>query len=289
MGVLVYGAYDQAGLDYEYNMRERCPHVEDTFGRLETDCARVVERFDCRLDVPFGGSALETLDIWPGAGAAPILLFIHGGYWRSLDKATFRFVPERFVEAGACVVLNNYDLCPDVTLDTIVAQNRRALAWIHAHAAEIGGDAERIYVTGHSAGGHLAVMLLLTDWAALGLPGDVIKAGSSASGLYDLEPVRLAFVNEDLDMDEEMARRNSPLHLIPDSAPPLVIAVGGGETVEFKRQSREFAEAWTGKGLDGTYMELGDLDHVYASTEYLRLESPLTSAIFKQMGLPRPG
>ena len=152
-------------------MRIRCPHFAETFARLETDCARVVERFDCRLDVPFGESALERLDIWPGGGSSPILLFIHGGYWRAFDKSMFRFVAERFVEAGACVVLNNYDLCPNVTMDTITEQNRRALAWIWGHAADIGGDRARIHVTGHSAGGHLTAMLLATDWSGYGLAG----------------------------------------------------------------------------------------------------------------------
>ena len=285
MGELIYGSYDQKSLDLEYDMRIRCPHFAESFAKLEVDCARVVERFDCRLDVPFGEGALERLDIWPGSGGAPILLFIHGGYWRAFDKSMFRFMVERFVEAGACVVLNNYDLCPHVTMDTITEQNRRALAWIRSHASEIGGDPDRIHVTGHSAGGHLTAMLLATQWAHYGLPDAPIRSACALSGLFDLEPLRLSYLNADLRMDEETTRRNSPIHHLPDSAPELIVAVGGGETDEFRRQSRSFADAWLGRGLPGEYMEVLDLDHVNVSAEYQRLESPLTRALFEQMEL----
>ncbi len=119
MSAAVYGPYDQESLDLEYDMKRRCPHFAETFAHLESDNLRVVEDFDCRLDVPFGDSALQTLDIWPAKGGAPMLLFIHGGYWRAFDKAMFRYVVKQFVESGACVVLNNYDLCPEVTMDQI--------------------------------------------------------------------------------------------------------------------------------------------------------------------------
>ena len=285
-GKYVYGKYDQQSLDLEYDMRIRCPHFAETFVKLEADCARVVERFDCRLDVPFGENVLERFDIWPGGGDSPILLFIHGGYWRAFDKSMFRFVVERFVEAGACVVLNNYDLCPHVTMDTITEQNRKALAWIWSHAAEIGGDPGRIHVTGHSAGGHLTAMLLATDWASYGLPPAPIRNACALSGLFDLEPLRRSYLNADLRMDEETTRRNSPIHQIPDSAPELIVAVGGGETDEFRRQSRSFADAWCARGLEGEYLEVLDLDHVNVSAEYQRLESPLTGELFRQMELP---
>ena len=285
MGKPVYRGYDQKSLDLEYDMRLRCPHFAETFAGLEMESARVVERFECRLDVPFGESALERLDFWPGGGGAPILLFIHGGYWRAFDKSVFRFVAERFVEAGACVVLNNYDLCPHVTMDVITEQNRQALAWIWNHAAEIGGDPDRIHVTGHSAGGHLTAMLLATEWTRYGLPPSPIRGACALSGLFDLEPLRRSYLNADLRMDEETARRNSPIHNIGDSAPELIVAVGGGESDEFRRQSRSFADAWKARGLEGSYLEVLDLDHVNVSAEYQRLDSPLTRALFKQMEL----
>lgn len=285
MSKLVYGAYDQESLDLEYDMRRRCPHFAETFKALEADCQRVKQRFTGRLDVAFGDQPGERLDIWPGPGGAPLLLFIHGGYWRAFDKDMFSYVAERFVEAGAAVVLNNYDLCPQVTMDEIARQNRAALAWIHQNAEALGADPRRIHVTGHSAGGHLTGMLLATDWPAWGLPEDVIAGAVPLSGLFDLEPLRLSYLNADLRMDRETSDRNSPIHRIPDRAPPLVVAVGGGETDEFRRQSRIYVDACRQRGLDCSYLEVGNFDHVMVSGEYANRESPLTAALFAQMGL----
>lgn len=285
MAGTVYGGYTQEELDLEYDMRRRCPHFAETFAKMEGHNKRTVERFECRIDVPFGDSAGEKLDIWPGRGGSPILLFIHGGYWRAFDKDMFRFVAERFVEAGAMVVLNNYDLCPNVTMDEITRQNRAALAWIWKNAAHFGGDPGRIHVTGHSAGGHLTAMLMATDWSEWDVPSDVVNGAVPLSGLFELEPLRLAYLNADLRMDEETTRRNSPIHHIPDRMPPTVVAVGGGETDEFRRQSRIYVDACRARGFPVSYLEVGDFDHVNVAGEYRNRLSPLTAALFAQMGL----
>ena len=282
---IVYGGYGQEELDLEYDMRRRCPHFAETFAAMEGHNKRVVANFDCRLDVEFGDRPGEKLDIWPGRGGSPILLFIHGGYWRAFDKNMFSFVAERFVEAGASVVLNNYDLCPDVTMDEITRQNRAALAWIYQNAASFGGDPGRIHVTGHSAGGHLTAMLMATEWQEYGLPFDVVNGAVPLSGLYDLEPLRLSYLNQDLRMDEAETRRNSPIHHLPKRMPPTVVAVGGGETDEFRRQSRIYTDACRAAGFDVSYLEVGHCDHVHAAGEYRNKLSPLTAALFAQMGL----
>ena len=222
MSDLVYGAYDQETLDLEYDMRRRCPHFAETFAALEPDNERVVKKFNCQLDVPFGDTALQTLDIWPGDGGAPMIMFIHGGYWKAFDKSMFRFVGERFLEAGACVVLNNYDLCPSVTMDVIIDQNRRALKWIWDHSKDLGCDRDRFFVTGHSAGGHLSAILASTDWTAQGLVQNPIKKAFPVSGLFDLEPLRLSYLNADLQLSEEDCRQASPIHLIPPKSTPDV-------------------------------------------------------------------
>ncbi|MGI9501080.1 MAG: alpha/beta hydrolase [Geminicoccaceae bacterium] len=285
MSEIVYGTFTQEELDYEYDMRVRCPHFAETFATMDVHNKRMTTSFESRIDMPFGESDLETLDIWPGRGGSPILLFIHGGYWRAFDKKMFSFVAERFVEAGAAVVLNNYDLCPNVTMDDITAQNRRALAWIYKNAASFGGDPGRIHVTGHSAGGHLTAMLMATDWSAYDLPFDVVNGAVPLSGLFDLEPLRRSYLNADLKMDEEMTGRNSPIHHIPGWMPPTVVAVGGGETDEFRRQSRIYTDACRAAGFDVSYLEVGHHDHVNVAGEYRNKLSPLTAALLAQMGL----
>jgi len=285
MAVTIYGNYSQKELDLEYDMRQRCPHFTETFAEMEVHNTRTVTNFECRLDVAFGHKPGEKLDIWPGRGGSPIMLFIHGGYWRAFDKDMFRFVVERFVEAGAAVVLNNYDLCPDVTMDEITRQNRAALAWIYHNAASFGGDPGRIHVTGHSAGGHLTAMLMATDWAPYGLPSDVVNGAVPVSGLYDLEPLRVSYLNQYLNMDEAESRRNSPIHHLPKWMPPTVVAVGGGETDEFRRQSRIYTDACRAAGFDVSYLEVGNFDHVNLAGAYRNRLSPLTAALFSQMGL----
>lgn len=285
MGRLIYGEYTQEELDLQYDMRRRCPHFAETFAAMEVHNQRTVDRHECRIDVSFGSKPGEKLDIWPGRGGSPILLFIHGGYWRAFDKNMFRFVAERFVEAGACVVLNNYDLCPNVGMDEIARQNRQALAWIYRNASAMGGDPGRIHVTGHSAGGHLTAMLMSTDWADYGLPFDAINGAVPVSGLFDLEPLRLSYLNADLRMDAEVARRNSPMYHLPKCMPPTVVAVGGGETDEFRRQSMIYTVACRAAGFQVSYLEVGNFDHVHLAGEYRNRLSPLTAALFAQMGL----
>ena len=281
----VYGSYDQEALDLEYDMRRRCPHFAESFAALQPLNDHMVSNHACSIDVSFGERPGEKLDIWPGRGNSPILLFIHGGYWRAFDKDMFRYVALRFVEAGAAVVLNNYDLCPEVTMDEITRQNRAALAWVYRNAASIRGDAGRIHVTGHSAGGHLTGMLLATDWSEYGLPFDVLKGSAPLSGLFDLEPIRLCYLNADLRMDVATAHRNRPVHHLPDWMPPTVVAVGGGETDEFRRQSRMYVDACRDRGFPVSYLEVGNLDHVQVAGAYLDRRSPLTATLLEQMGV----
>ncbi|MCY4460567.1 MAG: alpha/beta hydrolase [Albidovulum sp.] len=285
MGKPVYGKYDQESLDLEYDMKRRCPHFAETFASFESLNARMASHYHCTLDVPFADTDGQKLDIWHGRGNSPILMFIHGGYWRAFDKAMFRYVAERFVEAGVAVVLNNYDLCPSVSMTEIVRQNRAALAWIYKNAGMIGGDPGRIHVTGHSAGGHLTAMLLATDWENYGLPCDAVNGAVPLSGLFDLEPIRLSYLNADLRMSEEEARLQSPMQNLPDRMPPTVVAVGGGETDEFRRQSRIYADACRKKGFEVSYLEVGNCDHVMVSGEYRNLASPLASVLMSQMGI----
>ena len=199
-----------------YNLRLRHPDFEEYFAVWEADSARVRASVDCTLDVRYGADPNMTADLFPAtAGSAPIQVFIHGGYWRSMDKDIHSFPAEGFVAAGGAAVSLNYALAPAVTIDTIVEQCRTALEWIADHADRLNGDPERIFVSGHSAGGHLTAMMLCTDWAVRGRPGNLVKGGTAISGIFDLAPLMETSINDDIRLDAEAAARNSPIHNLP--------------------------------------------------------------------------
>ena len=220
MAAPVFRDYDQKALDAEYNNRVKVKNAMDWMARAGGESARARAELPLRFDVPYGDHHAERLDIFPATrpGPAPVHVFIHGGYWQRMDKADFSFVARGLGPAGAATVVINYGLVPSIDLDTLVRQCRAAVAWVHRHAAEWGGDPGRISISGHSAGGHLVAMLLATDWPALGAPADVVKAGCAISGLYDLEPIRLCYLNQVLALTPEVAQRNSPVLLAPVAA-----------------------------------------------------------------------
>lgn len=197
--------------------------------------------------MPYGEGPNETLDVFPAAQPdAPVLVFIHGGWWRSLDKRDHSFVAPAFTQAGAMVVVPNYALCPSVTIEAIALQMTRALAWTYRHAASFGGDPTRIVVAGHSAGGHLATMLLCCRWLQVGLdlPEQLVESALSISGLFDLEPVcETPFLQADLRLKPASARRLSPA-FFPPPAGNLYATVGANESEEFLRQNRLIRSAW---------------------------------------------
>ena len=239
--------HSPAWYDAQYNNRARIPEHPAILQAWADDSARARAALHGVLDVAYGADPSERLDIFPAARAnAPVLVFVHGGYWRALDKRDQSFVAPPFVEAGAMVVLPNYALCPAVSVEHIALQMVRALAWVHRHAAAYGGDPSRIVVAGHSAGGHLAAMLLACDWksVATDLPADLVKAALSVSGVFDLEPLRHApFLAPDLKLTAASARRLSPAWM-PAPRGPLVSLVGGDESPEFLRQNQLIAQAW---------------------------------------------
>ena len=205
---------DPAWLDAQYNNRARVPEHPQILARWAESSALARSQLNPKLDARYGDEHGESLDVFaaerPGA---PVLVFIHGGYWRSLDKSDVSFVAPALVHAGAMVVVPNYGLCPAVTIETIALQLTRALAWTWRSAAEHGGDAQRIAVAGHSAGGHLAAMMLSCRWRDVGddLPPRLVSGALSISGLYDLEPVRLTpFLQADLQLTPQSVKRLSP-------------------------------------------------------------------------------
>jgi arylformamidase len=238
---------DPAWLDAQYNNRARVPDHPRIFERWAQASALARERSSRRLDVAYGPGPNETLDVFPCTRAdAPVLVFIHGGWWRSLDKCDFSFIAPSFVQAGALVVVPNYGLCPAVSIETIVLQLVRALDWTYRHAGLYGGDPARIVVAGHSAGGHLAAMLLSCRWkdVARDLPAQLVSAALSISGVYDLDPLRQTpFLQGDLRLTPASVRRLSPAGF-PAPRGQLYSTVGAGESEEFLRQNELIRKAW---------------------------------------------
>lgn len=239
---------EQDLLSREYNNRELVPDHPQYFARWADGSARARATMTCYLDREYGPAPGEKLDIFPARkGDGSVLMFIHGGYWRSLDKRDFAFLAPAWVDAGVSLVLVNYDLCPQVTIEEIVRQMLRASAWLYRHAEEYGMDEERLFVSGHSAGAHLTAMMMAALWPVYEsqLPKDLFKGGLAVSGIYDLRPlVQVGFLNADLRLDEATALRVSPAFLPPATRAPVYTCVGGAESSEFRRQNAFLAQRW---------------------------------------------
>jgi arylformamidase len=241
----------QAELDEAYDVEKSVPDFLKFAQFYVTESRRTREAIGGRLDVPFGPTLDEHVDIFPcGKKGAPVLVFVHGGYWKFLSSKEFSFVARGGTARGYHVVVTNYSLCPKVSIDEITRQTRAAIAWIYRSAESFGGDPTRIHLVGHSAGGHQVVMAALTDWKGeYGLPAETVRSVCAISGLYDLRPFPYCFVQPALQLDWGQVYRNSPLFHLPRFAPPIVFSYGGAEPAEFRRQTDDFLQAWKGAGL----------------------------------------
>jgi len=247
-----------AWFEAQYDNRARVADSADILARWAQASALVRQRASCQLDVRYGPETKQTLDVFApdpafAGGFAPVLIVIHGGYWRALDKSDYSFLAGSFTDEGAVVLVPNYDLCPDVSIERIAMQLTAAVAWAWRHAAEHGGDPSRIVLVGHSAGGHLAAMLSCCDWkrVASDLPRRLLQGAMSVSGLHDLAPLqRVPFLQADLRLDDASVRRLSPVHFPPPAAPQTLFAVvGAQESEEYLRQNRLIRAAWGGRAV----------------------------------------
>ncbi len=274
-------------LNDAYLPRRTVANADHYFNCANERSAEFRDRQTCVLNVAYGDGPLQTVDIFPAATpGSPVYIFIHGGYWWALDKYFYSEIAAPFVTAGATVVLPNYDLCPVVTIPEIVDQIRACLKWLHYNIADYNGDPAALHLSGHSAGGHLTAMMMATDWQEdYGLPADLLKGAIPISGLFDIEPHRHTELQENIRLTAEAAAANSPQKLDILSTCPVLCAVGGGESTEFKRQSEEFTEKCRARGISCTYMALGTDNHFDITERLHKPDDPLTKAILKQMGL----
>lgn len=278
---------DRAWLDAEYNVRAGIHYCQEIFDRWAHSSEALRNRPEVITtgDIPYGEHPLQRFDVYQPAeatAAVPALVFIHGGYWHSLDKTMFGFLAAPYLAAGVAFVAINYRLAPEVGMDDIVADTRAALLAIHSTAHAHNVDPHRIYLAGHSAGGHLTAMMLATDWTHHGVPADLLHAGCAISGLYDLEPIRRCYLNDVLGMDTPTSLRNSPNRLVQPNPTPLLLTVGGDESAEFHRQQSEFAATRSAQQAPYTVVHQA-VGHHFDAVEQLGKPSDLSDALLKQI------
>lgn len=278
--------YSAEEFERQYNPRQAVPDHQGKIDARVTASAQARCRIEGVYDLRYGPGPLEVLDIYPAeADAAPVQLYIHGGYWRAQDKSDVSFLAEPFTAAGATVVIVNYDLCPAVTVPEIVAEIVRAITWTQCNIAEWGGDPGRIFISGNSAGGHLGAMMLAHDWRGDGLPADLIKGAALLTGVYDPAPVLGISVNEIIRLRPEMVAMVSPMQNPPRRDLPLLVPVGGSETKEWIGQTRAYVALCRANGIGAEYMEVPGADHFDMTAAMGDAGGPVLPAILAQMGL----
>jgi arylformamidase len=282
--------YTEEFCEREYNMRARVPSHPEHFRRWAESSQRVRLSEPCFLDIPYGDAPGQTLDFFPVEGGAhgdvPLLVFIHGGFWRALDKSGFSYVAPPFTHAGAAVAVINYRLVPGVPLEELVRDTLMAVTWCYLHAGHYGANPHHLYVAGHSAGGHLAAMMLAAQWPRWhgALPEEVVRGALCVSGLHDLEPLRHApFINNDLKLDAQRVLALSPALMAPATHAPLLTSVGGEESSEFKRQTAFLAQQWKNVFMEDVPMP--GHDHFSICTDFGNPASPLVRAVLGMMGM----
>ncbi len=231
-------------------------------------------------DQRYGDGPRQVADLFPASRpGAPIVLFFHGGFWRALSKDHVGHVAGPLTEAGAAVVLPNYDLCPSVPLRTVVTEAKQAVLWARQQANRLNGDPGRIYVAGNSAGAHLAAMMLAEDWTAHGLARAPIAGAILVTGVYDLRTILRIQVNEDVRLSGEEAVALSPQFLPVHCRVPTIVAVGGAEPPLWIDLSRRFADKLAAAGADVRLMEMPGLHHFSITQSLADTTAPLTRAI----------
>ena len=249
-----------------FNPRTCTPNIEERLADQITRSLLVRDNYPHTSDISYGPSPNQTLDIFHCATEnAPVLVFIHGGYWRALHKDGYSFVAPPFVDTGACVIVMHYDLAPEVSLDTIVNQTMQCLRWTHKNIARHGGNPNNIHIAGNSAGAHLAALVLAHNFEQEGLPADLIKSASLVTGVMDLAPVTKISVNEDLHINHTVVEDLSPIYHPPLRQIPILVTVGGNEPQGWIALSENYVSACKNAGIVCTYMELPGLDHLSIS------------------------
>lgn len=259
----LYKKYDQKALDRQYNNRLQVPHYNDYYSRWKAESRKTDEKYPLIRNIAYGSGTREKLDIFPADTAgSKTLVFIHGGYWHLLDKDLFHFVAGAFREQEITVVFLSYPFAPASSLPEIVNSCRKGLAWIHENIARFNGNPEKIWIAGHSAGGHLSVMMAtepVNQEPKLNLEG--IQGILAMSGIYDLLPVSLTYLNDVLNIDKTIIKQCSPVRLKPSLRCPIMLAVGRDESQEFNQQSQELYNQWKKDDIEVNILPVANANH----------------------------
>jgi arylformamidase len=261
---------DRAALDEAYNNSAAVPEGARMFAEWQEEGARFRASHSEHLDIAYGPRERNRIDWFSAGRRTPVLIFIHGGYWQARSKSDFSFLAENFLPEGISVAMVGYPLAPDATLDEIVADAHVAVRHIAERLSVLGGDPDRVIVSGWSAGGHLAVSVL---------EDSSLRGGVAISGIYQLEPLVRSYVNDKLHLDETAARRNSPILHLPRTSKPLHLFAGTAELAEMRRQTADFARARRAAGLPVHHEEIPGANHYTIMNDMHRADGRIHQAM----------
>jgi arylformamidase len=268
-------------VEAEYNARAAVPGHQQYFDRWKKDSEYARGTLEAHLDLAYGNESLQAVDVFPAKDTHGTFVFLHGGYWRSLDKSDFSWLAPGFVAAGIGVVMVNYRLCPEVHIDEIVADVLASLRWLHGNGVGKRLAMNNIVLGGHSAGGHLVAEVFAADESVRGVPARNIAGGVALSGIFDLKPLLKFSGNADFDLDMLTAGLLSPTNRRPNLQCQLHLGVGGEESSEFRRQSELLYKAWP--DITHPVQVLPGLNHFSIVDALAERGQPLHDAVLKML------
>lgn len=270
-------------IECEYNLRVRHPERESVYHRFAADSAILRQTHPGFKTLRYGDSPNSLIDFFPAVTSmpAPVFVFLHGGYWRALDRRIFSFLARPWLARGVHVALPGYDLVPTQTLREIANQARNAIEWMMTRSAELNLDTSRLVIGGHSAGAHLGALSIsdMTDWSAIGFVG--------ISGVYDLPPLLRTSVNHDLHLDDAEAHALSPQWRHVDPRLRYLCAVGGAETDGFRQQSANYASMLCSRGCVADYLEVLNRTHFDVLDDLADPDAALFQAAWAMLPPPK--